>query len=807
MKTLSFKRAALFIGVLFLAALPAFAQGTLISVSVEPKGAPYQVDGTLYYAPTSFTWPKDSKHILEVISYCVYSPTEPIADVCQTRYIPGSWTTNKGPIDAAGHSPIAIITAAPEITSYKGTATVEHRLRLSFFDVGGSTANPVAFPASKCIGPKPSAGAPGLACVNGQCYRESVDLWLSPGDITLEAIPYDGFVFTGWYTGGVPEPFVNTYKVTGPRVLNPRFAPAKRVQIVTDPPQLRVLVDHTEVITSDPQNYVPTCSAPGFFDFAEGSTHVLGAPSPQIDINSKEWVFDSWSIGGGQNMIYKADRANVTEKLIAKFVPGIRVSLLMPQGLKLIVDGRDTWPSYNFIWGAGTKHVITAPAEQTDQNGRKYVFKGWSNGGPATQEIALDTNNLTGVRLTAEYSMLGMMLLQSNFPVTMQVGEQTCQTPCTLHREAGTELQITAPKTVPLSEGSRLELQSLSGETSGMRTAKLGADAVVLVANYRPTHRILVTADPANGADFRMDPPTPDAYYPANTRVQVYSTSRVGYRFKRWEGDTVDRFSPATVVVSGPLRLKAILEATPEISQAGVRNGAGETPVAGVAPGSIISIYGGSLAPSNDVGPSNPLTQTLSGVTVNVAGRILPLFFVSPEQINAQLPYDLPLGTNNLTIKNKDLPDVSAKFEVMRNAPGLITSAQGNHLLATTTRVDGPAISSENPIRSGELINLFGTGFGPYRISPPDGFGVNESDGYRLTDAVQVVIGDQTLVPEYVGPATGLPGVIVLRLRTPVGITDQSTVRLKVVTNGVSSNEVVLPTASAYSATADENAL
>jgi uncharacterized protein (TIGR03437 family) len=245
------------------------------------------------------------------------------------------------------------------------------------------------------------------------------------------------------------------------------------------------------------------------------------------------------------------------------------------------------------------------------------------------------------------------------------------------------------------------------------------------------------------------------------------------------------------------------LETVPEISKAGVKNGAGETPVAGVAPGSIISIYGGSLAPNSDTGPSNPLTQTLAGVTVHVDGHILPLFFVSPQQINAQLPYDLSLGTNTLTVENKYLPEVSTTFEIMRNAPGLISNALGDLPLAAIARVDGPSVTSENPVKAGERINLFGTGFGPYRVSPPEGFAVKESDGYRLIDEVKVAIGDQIITPEYAGPATGLPGVMVLRLRTPLDLAGKSVTRIKVIVNGVNSNEVVLPTAGAYAPAAE----
>jgi uncharacterized protein (TIGR03437 family) len=116
-------------------------------------------------------------------------------------------------------------------------------------------------------------------------------------------------------------------------------------------------------------------------------------------------------------------------------------------------------------------------------------------------------------------------------------------------------------------------------------------------------------------------------------------------------------------------------------------------------------------------------------------------------------------------------------------------------------------VNSANPIKAGELINIFGTGFGPHRISPPEGFGVDEVDGYRLVDPVQIVMGDQIIVPEYAGPAAGLPGVIMLRFRTPLSVSDQALTTLKTVINGVSSNDVVLPTTSAYAATADENTL
>jgi uncharacterized protein (TIGR03437 family) len=784
--------------VLLSLALPICAQETQVSISVEPRGAPYQVDGVMYYAPTSFTWPAGSKHSLAMMTTCA----GPVTNACDTRYEPLEWAAVQGTqkLVIEPKSAFAVVTADPRITAFVGTVKVAHLVRVSFFDAGGGTASPVDFPRTPCLGDRPGSGGPGIVCINGTCYRESVDLWLQEGDYTLNATPYNGFVFKSWYIGTAAQPFVNTYTVRGPALLHARFEPAKRVVVTTDPPELSVLVDRAERPTGDFGSYVPpTCAGIGIFDFAEGSTHVFGAPSPQMDKNGTQWIFDKWSNGGGQNMVYTAGPANVTDTLIAKFIRGVRVNLMVPEGLKLIVDGRDTWTSYDFSWAAGSRHVVTAPPEQTDENGRKYVFKGWSNGGPATQEINVSTSDFNGTTIRAEYEMLGMVRVHSNTPVTIQVGEETCQTPCVLHRSAGTEVGVSVPKTIPISEGSRYDLQSFNGETSGAQTTKFTAEGSLLVANYRPMHRVSVTAEPANGASVRIEPASPDSFYAPNTRVQVYATSKLGFRFKRWAGDTADRFSPATLLVSGPLQLTAILEAVPEISRTGVKNGAGDTPVQAVAPGSIISIYGANLAPATEAGPANPLTQTLGGVTVHVAGHILPLFFVSPDQINAQLPYDLAVDVHTLTVKSRGMPDISTTFDVARNAPGLLTTQQMDRTIAVVGRANGePPVSADNPVKGGDLISVFGTGFGPHRVAPPEGFGVSEVDGYRLLDPVQIVIGDQPIVPEYAGAAAGLPGVVVVRFRAPATLSGDTPTTFYVVVNGIRSNDALLPTAAAY---------
>lgn len=800
------------IGMLFTARLS--AQETTFTVFTDFPKVQYTMDGQLYTGSNTFIWPAGSKHTILLAGRNCDGTSIPGGAVqydpfCSTRY-----TVAITPLPYARPGPPGIITADPEIKSLTLTASVEYLLRASFFDVGSGPSAPVSPPATPCLGLRPpsSPETPALVCVDEDCHLQSFDKWVLPGQHSIAAYPYDGYVFTGWDSAnGSPGPTISAYlsvfNVRGPAVLVATFAPAKRVQIYTDPVELKILVDRAEIQTVDPAHFARTCPMPGYFDFAENSTHILSAPPSQRDSVGKLWVLDSWSNGGGLNMEYRVTKTNIPEVLTAKFVPGTPVSFVVNPGLKLIVDSRDTWPSLNFIWGVGSKHTVTAPAEQFDSNGRKYIFKGWSNAAAASQEVVVNPSAPElGMRLTAEYEMLGMLVVQANSDrVSAQVDGQVCATPCTVHRSMGVDLRINVPETFPLLEGSRLEFTSLGGGASPVKTLKLGSEPVIVLASYRTTYKIAATAYPPNGADIRMDPASPDAFYPANSRVQVFSSSRPGYRFKRWEGDTADRFSPATVTVSGPLQLRAVLEAVPEISQAGVRNGAGETPVSAVAPGSIISVYGASLAPASEAGPLNPLTQTIAGVTVQVAGHILPLFFVSPGQINAQLPFDLPVGTQTLAIKNRDMPDVTATFEVVRNAPGLITSLQGGRMVVAAIRTDGSAVSAGNPVKPGELLTLFGTGFGPHRVPVPEGFAVDELDAYRLVDPVQIDTGNQLIVPEYAGAAAGLPGLVALRFRVPSSLSGDAVINVTALVSGVKTNSAVLPTAAAYSANAEQN--
>jgi uncharacterized protein (TIGR03437 family) len=89
------------------------------------------------------------------------------------------------------------------------------------------------------------------------------------------------------------------------------------------------------------------------------------------------------------------------------------------------------------------------------------------------------------------------------------------------------------------------------------------------------------------------------------------------------------------------------LSASPSISVATTSTSGGQS-AAQIGPGTIVTILGNNLADAAVAAPANadPLPTTLGTTQVYLDGRQLPLLYVSPKQINAQVPFDIGDSTS-----------------------------------------------------------------------------------------------------------------------------------------------------------------
>jgi uncharacterized protein (TIGR03437 family) len=97
---------------------------------------------------------------------------------------------------------------------------------------------------------------------------------------------------------------------------------------------------------------------------------------------------------------------------------------------------------------------------------------------------------------------------------------------------------------------------------------------------------------------------------------------------------------------------------------------------------SIASAYGTRLASRTESATSDPLPIILGGITLEMvdsqgATRLAPLFYVSPNQINFQIPPGTSSGVAKILIFNGTDATISGTAQIQNVAPGLFT-ADGN---------------------------------------------------------------------------------------------------------------------------------
>src|SRR6185436_19426417 len=101
---------------------------------------------------------------------------------------------------------------------------------------------------------------------------------------------------------------------------------------------------------------------------------------------------------------------------------------------------------------------------------------------------------------------------------------------------------------------------------------------------------------------------------------------------------------------------------------------------------------GAQLAPAVSSARTMPLPVQMAGVSATVNGIAAPLYYVSPGQLNLQIPYETPVGPRNLLVINNNGQTTSSYVDVAAAAPGLFTDQSGA-LLPTKTAARGTVIA------------------------------------------------------------------------------------------------------------------
>ncbi len=217
----------------------------------------------------------------------------------------------------------------------------------------------------------------------------------------------------------------------------------------------------------------------------------------------------------------------------------------------------------------------------------------------------------------------------------------------------------------------------------------------------------------------------------------------------------------------------------------------------GLAAESIAAVFGAGLATTTQSATTIPLPTTLAGTQVKVrdsAGveREAPLFFVSPNQVNYQIPADTAAGTAAVTVTSGDGKFATGTMQVATVAPGLFAAnSDGQGVPAGyALRVTADSSQSFEPVAQFEQNKFVPA---PLDLGPETdqvflilfGAGIH----YRSSlSAVTAKIGGMDAEVLYAGAQGGFVGLDQINVRLPRTLAGRGEVDVVVAVDGKVAN-------------------
>jgi uncharacterized protein (TIGR03437 family) len=223
------------------------------------------------------------------------------------------------------------------------------------------------------------------------------------------------------------------------------------------------------------------------------------------------------------------------------------------------------------------------------------------------------------------------------------------------------------------------------------------------------------------------------------------------------------------------------------------------------APGSWVEIYGSNLASTTRPWTTadfsgNSAPTSLDGVQATIGDQPVFIEYVSPGQVNAQLPSSIGTGSLQLTVTSAGVASAPVNVTVNATQPGLLAPPSfnigGNQYVVAqlpdgTYVVPAGAIAGVNsrPAQPGETIAIYGIGFGP--VVPDIPAGQIATGTSQLAASLQFLFAQTPAqqVP-YAGLAPGFVGLYQFDIVVPA-VPDSDLVPLTLNLGGVPGTQTL----------------
>jgi uncharacterized protein (TIGR03437 family) len=215
-----------------------------------------------------------------------------------------------------------------------------------------------------------------------------------------------------------------------------------------------------------------------------------------------------------------------------------------------------------------------------------------------------------------------------------------------------------------------------------------------------------------------------------------------------------------------------------------------------LAAGQLATIFGHNLAASAANASGLPLPTSLGGTQVIVGGIAAPLVYVSPSQINFQVPWELAGQTQTTIVVKTAFGDSSTRLGALTLtlspvAPAIFSATGSGIGQAAAIDSQGRLAVPATPAPLGQTLAIYCTGLGSVSNQPPTGAVVSDGSS-QTTRTPSVTIGGVSVQVTYSGLAPGFVGVYQINVLVPLSVPAGSAVPVSVSIGGVISKTMTI---------------
>jgi uncharacterized protein (TIGR03437 family) len=212
--------------------------------------------------------------------------------------------------------------------------------------------------------------------------------------------------------------------------------------------------------------------------------------------------------------------------------------------------------------------------------------------------------------------------------------------------------------------------------------------------------------------------------------------------------------------------IRMLTPTLPSITAGGVGNAASFA--TRLSPGALATVFGAGFG-TTTVQPDEPLPTSVAGVSVSINGKGAPIYYLSPTQINFQVPWSTPTtGSVNVVVSVAGGNSNTAAVPVSTAAPGLFYLPGG---AAIVQNQDYSLNDPSNPAARGSTIIAYLTGSGPVSQAQSDGISAPSSPLANMTAPYSATIGSANAQVSFAGLAPGYIGLVQMNIVVPTTLT------------------------------------